>query len=101
MTCSLHVGFFEDDRDLLEAVRECRARGMPILDVVSPFPVHGLDEALGIRPSRLPWVTLIARGTCLSAMTSPTVARTGTRSLRPVAGSVEKVGSSVPWARFG
>jgi len=60
MTGSLHVGFFEDDRDLLDAVRECRERGIPIVDVVSPFPVHGLDAALGIRPSRLPWVTLIA-----------------------------------------
>ena len=60
MSGSLHVGFFEDDRDLLDAVRECRDRGIPIVDVVSPFPIHGLDDVLGIRPSRLPWVTLIA-----------------------------------------
>ena len=59
MRRSLHVGYFEDERDLLDAVRECREREIPILDVVTPFPIHGLDEVLGIRPSRLPWVTLI------------------------------------------
>ncbi|HED65803.1 MAG TPA: DUF3341 domain-containing protein [Planctomycetes bacterium] len=53
------IGFFDETHRLLEAVRDCREKGVPILDVVSPFPVHGLDEAMGIRPSRLPWVTLI------------------------------------------
>ncbi len=33
---------------------------IPISDVVSPAPIHGLDEVLGLRPSRLPWVTLWA-----------------------------------------
>lgn len=57
------LGMFEDAEDLLGAVRDCRARGIFIRDVVSPFPVHGLDEALGLRRSRLPWVTLVA-GAC-------------------------------------
>lgn len=55
---SVHVGYFGDARDLLDAVKECRKRSIPILDVISPFPVHGLDAELGIRPSRLPWITL-------------------------------------------
>lgn len=54
----LHIGFFEDEHRLLSAARECRDRGIPVLDAISPFPVHGLDEALGIEPSRLPYVTL-------------------------------------------
>jgi ActD protein len=54
----LHIGFFDDEHHLLEAARECRERGIPVLDAISPFPVHGIDEALGIKPSRLPWVTL-------------------------------------------
>ena len=58
MTGSIHVGYFEDARDLLDAAKECRDRKIPILDVISPFPVHGLDAVLGIKPSRLPWVTL-------------------------------------------
>ena len=60
MSTSLHIGYFEDPRDLLEAARECRRRLIPISDVVSPAPIHGLDEVLGLRPSRLPWVTLWA-----------------------------------------
>lgn len=59
MSQSLHIGFFEDEHDLLAAATECRERGIPVVDVVSPFPIHGLDEVLGIRPSRLGWVTFI------------------------------------------
>lgn len=59
MSRRLHTGFFEDTRDLLAAAAECRERKIPVVDVVSPFPIHGLDDVLGIRPSRLPWVTLI------------------------------------------
>ena len=67
MSRSLHIGFFEDEHDLLAAARECRGRGIPVLDVVSPFPIHGIDEVLGIRPSRLGWVTAAggALGLCL------------------------------------
>jgi len=57
MRRSLHIGFFEDEHDLMEAARECRERGIPVLDVVSPFPIHGVDEVLGIKRSRLGWVT--------------------------------------------
>ncbi len=60
MSSRLHIGLFQDERDLLDAARECRRREIPIADVVSPHPVHGIDEILGIRPSRLPWVTLLA-----------------------------------------
>ncbi|HJM57921.1 MAG TPA: DUF3341 domain-containing protein [Planctomycetota bacterium] len=61
-----YIGFFEDEHELLSAVGVCRERGIPIADVVSPFPVHGLDDALGIRPSRLPWVTLFGGAAGLS-----------------------------------
>ena len=66
MSSSLHIGFFADHHDLLGAARECRERGIPIVDVVSPFPIHGLDDVLGIRPSRLPWVTLAGGAVGLS-----------------------------------
>lgn len=59
MTHRTFIGFFEDEHDLLDAARECRSREIPIIDVISPFPIHGLDDVLGIRPSRLPWVTFI------------------------------------------
>lgn len=47
---------FADEDDVLAAVRAARARGLRVVDVYAPFAVHGLEEALGWRPSRLPWV---------------------------------------------
>lgn len=63
---SFHTGFFEDEHDLLAAAKECRERGIPVVDVVSPFPIHGLDAVLGIKPSRLGWVTFAAGATGLA-----------------------------------
>ena len=45
---------FADPHLLLEAVRRLRRDGYRVLDTYSPFPVHGMDDALGQKPSRLP-----------------------------------------------
>jgi hypothetical protein len=48
------VGIFEDEDVLITAVRSLRSKGVRIHEVFSPFPVHGLEEALGYTRSRLP-----------------------------------------------
>jgi Protein of unknown function (DUF3341) len=48
------VGIFNDEDVLLHAVENIRGKGVKIEEVYSPFPVHGLDEALGYKRSRLP-----------------------------------------------
>ena len=48
------VGIFEDEDVLLKAVENSSDKGVKIHEVYSPFPVHGLDEALGYKRSRLP-----------------------------------------------
>lgn len=48
------VGLFEDEDVLLQAVKRVRENGIKIHEVYSPFPVHGLDDALGYERSRLP-----------------------------------------------
>lgn len=48
------VGVFEDEDVLLKAVESVRTKGVKIHEVFTPFPVHGLDEVLGYRRSRLP-----------------------------------------------
>jgi hypothetical protein len=48
------VGIFNDEDVLLHAVEYIRSKGVKIEEVYSPFPVHGLDDALGYRRSRLP-----------------------------------------------
>jgi hypothetical protein len=52
------VASFAAETDLLAAVRTARERGFRVLDVFTPYAVHGLDEALAAPRSRLPWVTL-------------------------------------------
>jgi hypothetical protein len=53
------VGVFEDEDVLLDAVTKIRSRGVKIHEVYSPFPVHGLDEVLGYKRSRLPIAAFI------------------------------------------
>ena len=50
------VGIFETEAHLLDAVAESRALGLDVLDAFSPYPIHGIDEVMGIRRSRLPLV---------------------------------------------
>jgi len=50
------LGRFSDPERLIEAARELRARGFAVGEVYTPFPLHELDEALGLRRSRLGWV---------------------------------------------
>lgn len=47
------LGLFDDDDVLLNAVDKVQANNIKIHDVVSPFPVHGLDHKLGLRESKL------------------------------------------------
>lgn len=51
---------FDSPEELLEAVRTLRERGYRRLDALTPFPVHGLNEALGLRRSPLGWAALAA-----------------------------------------
>jgi hypothetical protein len=48
------VGIFDDEDILLGAVGNIREKGVKIHEVFSPFPVHGLDEVLGYKRTRLP-----------------------------------------------
>jgi hypothetical protein len=41
------VGDFDTPEDLLRAVRTARAAGYSQMEAYSPFPIHGIDEALG------------------------------------------------------
>jgi len=45
---------FDDEVPMLQAVRKLRENNETILDVLSPFPVHGHDNALSIKRSRIP-----------------------------------------------
>jgi len=50
------VGIFEREQDVLAATRAARDQRLAIVDVYAPYALHGIDDAMGLRPSRLPWV---------------------------------------------
>ena len=54
------VATFSDAERLVGAICAARRNNFRIYDVYAPYPVHGLDEAMEIRRTRLPWVTLAA-----------------------------------------
>ena len=58
---------FENEGALLEAARRVRDEGYTRWDCYSPYPVHGLDRAMGLRDSRLPWAVLAAGATGLAS----------------------------------
>ncbi len=60
---------FESPGLLLEAVAQVRDAGFKKWDVHSPFPVHGMDDAMGIRGTRLPFIILAGGITGLAAST--------------------------------
>jgi hypothetical protein len=60
------MGEFSDPHELVHAGRKIREMGYTKLDAMTPFPVHGIDEALGIPYSKLGWI-VICIGLCGAA----------------------------------
>jgi hypothetical protein len=52
----LLVAWFHGEAEVLAAACAARQAGLEIYDVYSPYAVHGIDEAMGLRASRLTWV---------------------------------------------
>lgn len=64
------LGIFDDEDILLNAVRKVKQSGIKIHEVYTPYPIHGLDEELGYRRSRLPIAAFLfgLLGTCLALL---------------------------------
>jgi hypothetical protein len=60
------VGSFDDEAILFPAVKKVRRAGYKIHDVYTPFPIHGLDKAMGLRDTSLHTAGFIyaLTGTC-------------------------------------
>jgi hypothetical protein len=54
------VGFFNDPDALIEATRKVREARYKNFDAFTPYPVHGLDDAQGLKRSPIPFVTFAA-----------------------------------------
>jgi len=53
MSLKVIQAMYNDDDILMSAVKETRAAHHQIEEVYTPFPVHGLDKAMGLAPTRL------------------------------------------------
>jgi hypothetical protein len=51
------VGFFSDPHALLEATKKVRDANYEVFDTFTPYPIHGLEKAQGLKRSPLPYVT--------------------------------------------
>jgi mono/diheme cytochrome c family protein len=60
------IAEFDTPGELIEAARKVRDAGYNAFDCFSPFPVHGIDEAMGIKRTILP--VLIFGGGLLGAV---------------------------------
>lgn len=52
------VGFFDSAEALVAAVRKVKEQNYYSFDSFSPYPIHGIEEAQGLKRSMLPYVTL-------------------------------------------
>ncbi|KFE64455.1 DUF3341 domain-containing protein [Hyalangium minutum] len=59
---------FATPDDLVKATNEMRLKGFQGMDTYSPYPLHGGSEALGLPPSRVPFIAL--GGTITGAFTA-------------------------------
>ena len=62
------IGCFDDEEVLLKAILFVREKGLKIYEVYSPFPVHGIENALGYKRSRISIAAFCFGflGTCLA-----------------------------------
>lgn len=51
------VGYYFTTEEILEAARKAKQRGFEKFDTFTPFAVHGMEEAMGIKRSWLPYVS--------------------------------------------
>jgi len=49
---------YETSADILHAALEVRDAGYTKWDVYTPFPIHGMDQAMGLKKSLVGWFTL-------------------------------------------
>ena len=52
------IAEFNDGPDLVEAGRKVREAGYTKLDALTPFPVHGIDDAIGVPRSILGYIVI-------------------------------------------
>src|SRR5438552_5184553 len=63
---ALILAQFDTAADVVHAAEKVRDAGYTRWDTHTPFPIHGMDAAMGLKDSRLGWIVLGAALTGLS-----------------------------------
>ena len=63
---SVILAEFENAHDVLHAAEKVRDAGYSKWDTHTPFPVHGMDRAMGLGDSRLGWIVIVCAVTGLT-----------------------------------
>lgn len=63
----LLLGVYEEPHTINDTVRNISSKGYKVVDVFSPFPIHGIEKAMGIKRSRLTVLAFLCglTGCCL------------------------------------
>jgi hypothetical protein len=56
---ALYLAEFDNPASCLHAAEKLRDAGYKHFDAHTPFPVHGMDKAMGLSDSRLGWISLV------------------------------------------
>src|SRR5688572_12497379 len=64
------LGVFNDPDETMAGVRHLMSKGIKIREVYAPFPVHGIDKVLGVKPTRVSTIAFFygATGTFLALL---------------------------------
>ncbi len=54
------MALFDNADDTLAAAHTVAKGGLGRFEVYSPFPIHGMDAAMGLKRSKLPFITFVA-----------------------------------------
>jgi len=61
------VAYFDSPAAITDAAKKTAAKGYKNWETYTPFPIHGMDDIQGLKPSIVPWATLIGGLTGFSA----------------------------------
>jgi hypothetical protein len=50
---------FDKPADVMHAAEQVRDAGYKVWDVHTPFPIHGMDDAMGLKNSKVGWFSFI------------------------------------------
>lgn len=64
-------GIFENPDMFIDTVAKVHGKGAPIIDCYTPYPIHGLEKAMGLKRSLLPVGAFICG--CLGFITAATL----------------------------